>query len=91
MHDSEKQILENLFDALDRLFDHKCQVVDVHDLLFASELALKEFNPSIDLSGYRTALSLILKKNSSYEEQRKSALNSTETLRSELNELLPFE
>ncbi len=31
MKEKEKELLENLFDSLDRLFDRHCQICDVHD------------------------------------------------------------
>jgi len=37
----DKKLLENLFDSLDRLFDGDSKVIDIWQLVFATETALK--------------------------------------------------
>lgn len=89
MNKLEKRLLENIFDSLDRLFDRECKVIDLHALLFASDLALKQFNSRIHLADLINELDKILKRMNSDEEQRKRTLAVTDNLRNELNELLP--
>ena len=37
MDREDKQLLENLFDSLDRLFDRESRVLDVFQILYATE------------------------------------------------------
>lgn len=83
----ERRILENVFDALDRLFDHNCQVEDVHDLLFASNIALKDLGSSVCLNDYVNSLESIIKTNDSNELKRELSLEETDKLRFILNDL----
>lgn len=90
MNKIEKQLLENIFDALDRLFDRKCNAIDVHALIFASEKALGETFAEIQFSDYESKLNKIIRNGKSDEIQREEALEVTNKLRSELNDLLPI-
>lgn len=87
----QKQLLENIFDSLDRLFDRECRVIDLYALLFASDIALGGFNHSISLSEYTNKLEKIMKSRISEDDQMDMALIATDNLRCELNDLLPFE
>lgn len=88
MNKLEKQLLENIFDSLDRLFDKECGVVDLYALSFASNLALKEQNSKVCLTEIINELDKILKTKNSDEDKRYMALEATDNLRSELNDLL---
>lgn len=83
-----KQLLENIFDSLDRLFDRECRVIDLYALLFVSDLALKEQNSKFCFTEYINKLDKVIKTNNSEEFKRDKALTATDNLRSQLNELL---
>ncbi|ROR97867.1 hypothetical protein EDC56_3534 [Sinobacterium caligoides] len=86
---SDTQILENLLDALDRLFDRECKVIDLHALLYASQVALREGSTAIELGHYTIAVSALVRGGAAEDIQREEALEITNNLRAELNELLP--
>ena len=90
MNKIEKEILENVFDSLDRLFDRKCGVYDVCDLIFASDLVLKNLNSQVDLGNYYRDIKTISQRKISEDNKRDDALNATDSLRELLNELLPI-
>mgnify|MGYP000603720925 CR=1 FL=1 len=90
MSQVEKQILENLFDALDRLFDHECKVIDLYSLVYASEIALGQSSPIISLGGCASELEVLVRSGKPEEQQRDEALLKTNSLRGTLNELLPI-
>ena len=90
MNKIEKEILENVFDSLDRLFDRKCEIYDVCDLIFASDLVLKNLNSQIELGTYYRDIKTIVQKEISEENKRDDALNAIDSLRELLNELLPI-
>ncbi len=88
MNEAERKLLENIFDALDRLFDKKCNAIDVYALIFASEKALGESFTAIELGGYIIELNKIVRSVESDEFQREEALKVTNSLRDTLNKLL---
>jgi len=90
MNKIEKEILENVLDSLDRLFDRKCEIYDVCDLIFASDLVLKNLNSQVDLGIYYRKIKIIVQKEISEENKRNDTLNVTDSLRELLNELLPI-
>ena len=90
MEPIEKQLLGNVFDALDRLFDSECGVIDVHAILYASEMALKTSSLPIELTKYETELRKIIQSGEGSHAQRDKALDATNDLREKLNELLPI-
>jgi hypothetical protein len=89
MNHSERQLLENLFDALDKLFDQESKVVDVCSLLYATNLAIGEESPVVRLGSYTEDLSELLRSGKPEEILREEALIITNDLRGILNELLP--
>ena len=86
MTEKEQELLENLFDSLDRLFDRHCRIYDVHDLLVATAIALKSLGSTIELAKYINGLKPIIR---SEEDKREQALIVTDSLRLKLNDLLP--
>lgn len=90
MKKKEKELLENLFDSLDRLFDRNCQIYDVHDLMVATEIALKSLESKFQLTDYINDLKPIIKSNKSEEDKREQALVVTDSLRFKLDDLLPM-
>ena len=89
MNCSQKEILENLFDSLDRLFDRESKVVDIYALMFATEKAMAGEPKLIDLREYSYALKKLISNGKPEETQREEALLITQELRNVLNELLP--
>ena len=85
-----KQLLENLLDALDRLFDGESKAIDVYALVYATEKALSSTSSEVDLTLYEKELKKIAHTSASEEVQREEALIATNNLRVTLNELLPF-
>ena len=81
----EKEVLEEVFDSLDRLFDRQTSVEDVYAIVLISSKVVTE----IDLSIYATQLKNILRAGAGEETKREQALEVTDDLRSRLNDLLP--
>lgn len=86
MTKSETQLLENLFDCLDRLFDRECGTVDVYNLLFATEKLITSI-PDLNLDHYLSGVEQIMRNRESDEVQREMSLAATDSLRHKLNEL----
>ena len=90
MTSDEKQLLDNLLDSLDRLFDSESAVADIHALLFATSkaLALSELGPRIEL--FVTPLGELVRKRGTEEARRDEALMITNDLRLFLADVLRF-
>lgn len=88
MEREDRQLLENVFDSLDRLFDRKSCVIDVYHLILATDKAVGSADVNLSLAGYAGRLGKIVRKNSSEEFQREQALIATDQLRETLNEIL---
>lgn len=88
MDREDKQLLENLFDSLDRLFDRESRVLDVFQILYATEKAINTGSLNLSLSGYIADLGDIVRGSESEEIQRERALLVTDKLRKILNEIL---
>ena len=88
MDQEDKQLLGNVFDSLDRLFDRESRVIDVYQLLYATDKAIENDDVKISLSGYVIELGKIVRENESEEIQRERALMVTDKLREALNEFL---
>lgn len=91
MTSREERLLENLLDALDRLYDHQSTVIDIHDLLFATSDALSDTSHFVPLQESLPALTSILRSGASGTVQRDAALIATNRLRQYLAELLPID
>ena len=89
MTEKEQELLENLFDSLDRLFDRHCRIYDVHDLKVATEIALKSLGSTIELAKDINGLKPIIRSERSEEDKREQALTVTDSLRLRLNDILP--
>jgi hypothetical protein len=83
----EKLLLENLLDALDRLFDRKSSTLDVWALLFATREALQGTEHESELKRPLAELLAVIKSAASSETQRDRALVVTNDLRHYLAEL----
>ncbi len=86
----EIQLLENLFDSLDRLLDRQCLVIEVYAIVFATEHALKPYSTPLSLTSYSENLLQVVRSGKNYELQRTSALEVTDDLRHKLDDLLPL-
>ena len=85
---TETQLLENLFDSLDRLFDRECQVIEVYAIMFATQHALKPYNTALSLDDYAEGLQKIARNEEDFESQSQRALELTDDLRIILDDLL---
>lgn len=81
MSETEKIILENILDSLDRLFDRQAKAIDVQALLFVSAIALKNSHHYQLAARSAEMLSEILRTNSDEEVEREAALSATDVLR----------
>lgn len=88
---TEKELLENLFDSLDRLFDRHCRIYDVHDLMVATDVALKSLGSTFKLTECINELKPIIRSERSEEDKREQALIVTDSLRFKLSDLLPID
>jgi hypothetical protein len=87
----EKQLLGNVLDALDRLFDRDSSVVDVWALLLATGEALRGTEHESELTRPLPALLAAIRSGAPAESQRDQALAVTDKLRHYLAELVPTE
>jgi hypothetical protein len=87
----ERKLLENVLDALDRLFDRQCSVIDLWALLFATTEALRATEHCDQLERTTAILLAIIRSGASEEMQRDRALIVTDELRHYLAGLLPIE
>lgn len=85
---NDRELLENVFDSLDRLFDRECQVIDLCVLLRATELAIRAEKLPFSLSQYHLELAAIVRSGASSEAQREKALDATNSLREKMNEFM---
>lgn len=88
MTEKEKELLNNLFDSLDRLFDRDSQVYDVYCLMVATNIAFKSLGTSVNLTEYTNSLKSVIQSEISEEDKRDQALFITDPLRSILDDLL---
>ena len=85
---ADGQLLTNILNSLDRMFDRENQVADVHDLLMASSVALLEtiHAPHIQDAVERTQT--VLRSRKAPEDKRDDALTETQALREYLADIL---
>jgi hypothetical protein len=89
MSDVERKLLDNTLDALDRLFDSKCEIMDVHALIYAAAQALGSHRLAAHFSNAAGGLEIIIRGKHSRDEARELALNATNDLRIALADALP--
>jgi hypothetical protein len=85
----ERLLQENVLNALDRLFDRRCRVIDVHDLILATCEALKGSEFSAKAEPVAAELLRIVRSGQSPEQIRDLALAATDDLRHFLAAALP--
>ncbi|HEX2878413.1 MAG TPA: hypothetical protein VHO25_02640 [Polyangiaceae bacterium] len=82
-------LLENILDALDRLFDRECACIDILALLIATAEALRDTPHSAELNRAIVALSDVVRSGADRETQRELALDLTNSLRHYLAAIVP--
>jgi hypothetical protein len=82
-------LLENVLDALDRLFDRECSCIDVLALLMATAEALRDTPHSGELLRPIASLSDVVRSGVDGETQRERALDLTDPLRHYLAATVP--
>lgn len=91
MQPNESPLLDNLFQALDRLYDQKTAVVDLHALLEATAAALVTSELAKDIEEATAAVAAIVGASTPEAEKNRAALVATQPLREKLaTELAPF-
>lgn len=86
----ERQLLENVLDAMDRLFDRHISAIDLWGLLLATAEALRATPHYGALLSPTAQLLAISRSGTDTETERDQALDATDVLRHYLAELLPF-
>jgi hypothetical protein len=74
-------LLDNLLDALDRLYDQKTAVIDLQALLTASSAGLEDQTMARAASTAAEDLTAILRRNLRPDEENRQALIATDKLR----------
>ena len=90
MPDTDIKLLDNLLDALDRLYDRATTVTDLHALVYATEVALSGSVHTAMLTDAEQRLRRLLRSGKSVTEERDIALNETDDLRKYLAGVVPF-
>ena len=90
MTDREYELLGNLFDALDRLFDWKCGAFDIWALLVATEAALRDTPHRPALEQPLSDLKAVVLSKATEEARRDHALGVTDPLRQYLADVLAW-
>ncbi|MEW4454294.1 hypothetical protein AB1L30_16590 [Bremerella sp. JC817] len=88
MDKTERMLLENVLNALDRLFDHETQVCDLCDLLIATSAALSNSDHTAKLEEAASETDTLRRSSLSREKQRDQALVETDELRKYLSDVL---
>ena len=90
MTNEEKQLLENVLDALDRLFDRESSVVDLQALIFATSKALAKTEYYTALNEAASGLDKLLSLRLPINVEREKGLEATNGLRLLLAKVLEF-
>jgi hypothetical protein len=77
----EDELLENILDALDRLFDREMYVIDLLALLFATAEALRTTRHYEELLNPTNELREVVRSGATRDAQRDRALHITDKLR----------
>lgn len=81
MRPNDTVLLDNLFQALDRLYDQQITVVDLHALLQATGAALPTSELAKDVEEATKALGVIVGAGMPEPEKNRAALVATQALR----------
>ncbi|MCB9651642.1 MAG: hypothetical protein H6730_34360 [Deltaproteobacteria bacterium] len=88
MSPEQLELLSNLLDALDRLFDRECRAIDILSLVYATHRALGPSELGQVLQTAVIDLERIVKGAREDELEREAALSATNDLRLRLAELV---
>ena len=88
--DARSALLNNVLDALDRLFDRKAGVAEVHDLICQTSEALKGDELLAHFAKSANGLQGLMQEGLPSVEERDKALDITNDLRIALAESLPW-
>lgn len=88
MTDVEKELLENILDGLDRLFDRESRAVDTYTLIFATSKTFSNTEYFSILEKTANDLKKILHSKLKIENERDESLRVTNDLRFFLAEVL---
>jgi hypothetical protein len=83
-HQSSRELLANTLDALDRLYDRKTSVVDLHALILATLHRVEEPEIKLLLGRAAEALREILRQRLPSDQENLLALDKTDELRTNL-------
>lgn len=86
----EKELLENILDGLDRLFDRETGAIEIYTLIFAASKALSDTEYFSILDRTANELNEILHSKLNVENERDASLKATNDLRHFLAEILDF-
>ena len=87
MNEIERQLLDNMLDALDRLYDRESSALDVQALAQATAAAVSSPDMARELSDAATALLSVVRSRLG-ENEYEEALNVTHDLRLRLSAAL---
>ena len=87
MINDENKILDNVLDALDRLFDRESKAIDLQVLIFAASKALSDTEHFAILNDAANSLEKIVRSDLKADDERDAALNITNDLRLYLAEI----
>jgi hypothetical protein len=86
----EKELLENILDGLDRLFDRESNAIDLYVLIFATSKVLADTNYFALLDKTIIDLKIVLNSELTIDDERTEALRVTNDLRIFLAQTLDF-
>lgn len=90
MTNDERKLLDNILDALDRLFDTESTAVDIYVLIFATSKALSNTEYFVILDNAVNNLEEIVSSKLKADDERSEALKVTNDLRIFLAETLDY-
>lgn len=90
MTNDEKNLLDNVLDGLDRLFDSESGVIDIQVLIFATSKALYNTEYFTILDDAANNLENVIRSEMKADDKRVEALQVTNNLRHFLAEVLDY-
>lgn len=90
MQAREQELLDNLLDALDQLFDGECDALDVWALIVATGEEMRDTPHKPALDQPLVELQTVIQSRTAADEQRDLSLVITDPLRKYLARVLPW-
>jgi hypothetical protein len=87
MESDAQQLVGNMLDALDRLFDRKARPIEVYELAFATSFAVSSEATARLLREAADALVPLLERSLPADDENREALRVTQELRDHLAEI----